>query len=93
MSEISLIVPVYKTEPYLHRCIDSILSQTFTDFELVLVDDGSPDKCGVICDEYAKQDKRIKVFHQNNKGQAAARNLALDWVFENSDSGFKLLCK
>jgi len=88
MPEISVIVPVYKTEAYLHRCVDSILSQTFTDFELILVDDGSPDNCGTICDEYAKQNQRIRVFHQNNRGQAAARNLALDWIFENSDSKY-----
>jgi len=53
MSQITVIVPVYKVEPYLRRCVDSILSQTFTDFDLVLIDDGSPDRCGAICDEYA----------------------------------------
>ena len=88
MSKISVIVPVYKTEAYIHRCVDSILSQTFTDFELVLVDDGSPDNCGTICDEYAEKDNRVRVFHQENRGQAAARNLALDWIFRNSDSDF-----
>ena len=55
--KISIIVPVYKVEPYIHKCIDSILNQTFKDFELILVDDGSPDNCGKICDEYAKKDK------------------------------------
>ena len=61
--EISVIVPVYNVEQYLVKCIDSILSQTFTDFELLLIDDGSPDRCGEICDEYAKKDERIRVFH------------------------------
>ena len=88
MPQISVIVPVYKVENYIHRCIDSILGQTFTDFELILVDDGSPDNCGSICDEYAEKDRRIRVFHQENKGQASARNLALDWVFANSDSEY-----
>lgn len=88
MPEISVIVPVYKVEPYIHRCVDSILAQTFMDFELILVDDGSPDNCGVICDEYAAKDNRIHVIHQDNQGQAAARNHALDWIFEHSDSEY-----
>lgn len=88
MPLISVIVPVYKVEPYLYRCVDSILSQTFSDFELILVDDGSPDDCGAICDEYAAKDQRVRVFHQENRGQAAARNMALDWVFANSDSEY-----
>lgn len=71
---ISVIVPVYNTEKYIHNCINSILKQTLTDFELILIDDGSPDSCGVICDEYAKKDSRVKVFHQENKGVCAARN-------------------
>ena len=74
MPKISVIVPVYKVEPYLRRCIDSILGQTFRDFELILVDDGSPDGCPVICDEYAKNDSRIKVIHQANQGLSVARN-------------------
>ncbi len=78
MPEISIIVPVYNVEKYLRRCIDSILNQTFTDFELILVDDGSPDRCPAICDEYAADDNRIRVIHQVNAGQAAARNRALD---------------
>ncbi|MBR3241280.1 MAG: glycosyltransferase family 2 protein [Parasporobacterium sp.] len=73
-------------EPYLHRCIDSILSQTFSDLELILVDDGSPDRCGEICDEYAKKDNRVHVIHQENGGLSAARNAGLDWTFANSDS-------
>ena len=78
MPTISVIVPVYKVEQYLHQCIDSILAQTFTDFELILIDDGSPDNCGAICDEYAKQDARITVIHQENGGLSAARNAGID---------------
>lgn len=70
---ISVIVPVYKAEKYLHRCVDSILSQTFADFELILVNDGSPDNCGKICDEYAQKDSRIKVIHKENGGSNSAR--------------------
>lgn len=76
--KISIIVPVYQVEPYIRRCIDSILSQTFKDFELILVDDGSPDKCGEICDEYALKDSRIKVIHKKNGGLSSARNAGLD---------------
>lgn len=86
MAEISVIVPVYKVEPYLRRCVDSILAQTFTDIEVILVDDGSPDGCPAICDEYARQDNRVKVIHQQNGGLSAARNAGLDWVFAHSDS-------
>ena len=74
MALISVIVPVYKVEAYLHRCIDSILGQTFSDFELILVDDGSPDGCGAICDGYAARDSRVRVLHQENRGVSAARN-------------------
>ena len=83
---ISVIVPVYKVEKYIHRCIDSILAQTFTDFELILVDDGSPDNCGKICDEYAEKDNRIHVIHKENGGLSDARNAGIDWAFENSNS-------
>ena len=76
--KISVIVPVYNTEKYLNKCIDSILSQTFTDFELLLVDDGSTDNSGIICDEYARKDKRVKVFHKENGGVSRARNLGID---------------
>ena len=86
MPAISIIVPVYNTEKYLRRCIDSILAQTFTDFELILIDDGSPDNCGKICDEYARRDNRIHVIHQENGGLSAARNAGIDWAFANSDS-------
>lgn len=78
MPELTIIVPVYKVEPYLRRCIDSILNQTFRDFELILIDDGSPDNCGAICDEYAEKDGRILVIHQKNQGVSAARNAGLD---------------
>ncbi|MCI7737040.1 MAG: glycosyltransferase [Clostridiales bacterium] len=86
MPTISVIVPVYKVELYLRRCIDSILGQTFTDFELILVDDGSPDNCGAICDEYAQKDLRVHVIHQENRGVSAARNAGIDWAFAHSDS-------
>lgn len=76
--KISIIVPVYKVEPYINKCIDSILNQTFTDFELILVDDGSPDNCGNICDEYALKDKRVVVIHQENGGLSSARNKGID---------------
>ena len=74
---ISIIVPVYKAEKYLDNCINSLLSQTYTDLEIILVDDGSPDASGAICDAYAAKDSRIKVIHQQNGGQSAARNAGL----------------
>ena len=73
---------------YLRRCVDSILSQTFTDFELILIDDGSPDRCGEICDEYQQRDKRVVVIHQSNGGLSAARNAGIEWCFENSNSSW-----
>lgn len=76
--KISIIIPIYKVEDYLPRCIDSVLSQSFTDFELLLIDDGSPDNCGKICDEYAEKDSRVRVFHKPNGGVSSARNLGLD---------------
>lgn len=91
MTEITVIVPVYKAEAYLAECIDSILSQTFSDFEIILVDDGSPDRSGEICDAYAEKYSNIRVIHQQNQGQAAARNHALavasaQWIcFVDSD--------
>lgn len=91
MAEISVIVPVYKAEAFLAECIDSILSQTFTDFEIILVDDGSPDNSGRICEDYAAKYDCIQVIHQENQGQAAARNHALacasgQWIcFVDSD--------
>ena len=84
--KISVIVPIYKAEKYIRLCIDSILAQTLTDFEVLLVDDGSPDSCGTICDEYANKDSRVRVFHKENGGVSSARNFGLReakgiWVF------------
>jgi len=76
--EISVIVPVYKVEAYLSRCVDSILSQTFKNIEVILVDDGSPDSCGDLCDMYALKDCRIKVIHKTNGGLSDARNVGID---------------
>lgn len=80
MSEkISVIIPVYKVEPYLEECIDSVVNQTYEDTEIILVDDASPDGCGAICDRYAAKDERIRVIHkEENAGQAAARNTGMD---------------
>ena len=86
MSKISVIVPVFKVEAYLPRCIDSILKQTFSDFRLILVDDGSPDKCPEICDKYAELDNRVVVIHKKNEGLSAARNSGIDFVFEKNCS-------
>ena len=86
MPRISVVVPVYKVESYLRRCVDSILRQSFTDFELILVDDGSPDNCPAICDEYVVKDGRVHVIHQENGGLSAARNAGIDYCFSNSDS-------
>ena len=81
MPKISVIVPVYKVEKYIYRCIDSILNQTFRDFELILVDDGSPDNCGAICEEYAQKDSRIRVVHKQNGGPSTARNVGIEVAF------------
>lgn len=78
MPIVSIIVPVFNTEKYIDRCIKSILNQTFSDFELLLINDGSTDTSGEICDEYAKKDNRVRVFHEKNKGVSSARNLGLD---------------
>lgn len=75
---VSIIVPIYKAENFIRECIDSILSQTFKNFELILIDDNSPDQCPQICDKYATLDSRIKVIHQKNKGVSAARNAGLE---------------
>lgn len=75
---VSVIVPIYNVEKYLKRCIDSILNQTYKNLEIILVDDGSPDKCPQICDEYAKEDDRIIVIHNKNGGVSSARNAGLD---------------
>lgn len=76
----SIIIPVYKVEKYLKQCIDSVLNQSFKDYELILVDDGSPDNCPQICDDYAKKDARVKVIHRQNGGQASARNTGLSYA-------------
>lgn len=78
MAEISIIVPVYQVEKYIAQCIESMLNQTFTDFELILIDDGSRDNSGKICDTYAEKDDRITVIHTENRGAAAARNIGLE---------------
>lgn len=89
--QISVIVPIYNVERYIRQCIDSILVQTFTDFELLLIDDGSPDGCPAICDEYAQKDARIRVIHKPNGGISSARNRGIDeacgeWlIFLDSD--------
>ena len=87
----SIIVPVYNVEHYLQRCIESVLSQSYQNFELLLVDDGSKDKSGAVCDEYAKKDNRVRIFHKENGGVSSARNVGLDnacgeWIcFVDSD--------
>ena len=76
--EITVVVPVYKVEEYLNDCVDSIIAQTFPDFELILVDDGSPDRCGEMCDGYAERDRRVRVIHKENGGLSDARNKGID---------------
>lgn len=100
MDKISVIVPIYKVEQYLRQCLDSIVNQTYRNLEIILIDDGSPDRCGEICDEYARQDDRIKVVHKQNGGLSAARNDGLrvatgDWIlFVDSDDWCELdLCE
>ncbi|MCD8354636.1 MAG: glycosyltransferase [Clostridiales bacterium] len=96
MPKISFIVPVYGVEKYIHQCVDSILGQTYTDFELILVDDGSPDNCPQICDEYAAKDARVTVIHKKNAGVSEARNTGIDaasgeWAyFVDSDDWIEL---
>lgn len=85
---ISIIVPVYKVENVIRRCLDSIVAQTYRNFEAIIVDDGSPDKCGEICDEYALKDSRFKVFHKKNGGLPSARNYGL----ERLDISSKYVC-
>ena len=77
---ISVVIPVYNTEAYLKECIDSVLHQTYSDLQVILVDDGSTDGSGVVCDEYAQNDSRVIVVHQSNQGVSAARNKALEYV-------------
>ena len=75
---VTIIIPVYNAEASIHRCVDSVLSQEYTDFELLLVDDGSTDHSGEICDEYGKQDSRVRVLHKENTGVSDTRNLGLE---------------
>ena len=94
--KISVIIPVYKVEPYLRQCLDSVVGQTYNNLEIIIIDDGSPDNCGVICDEYAAKDDRIIVIHKENGGLSAARNDGLElatgeWVaFVDSDDWCEL---
>ena len=87
---ITIVVPVYKVEEYLPRCVNSILNQTYKDWLLLLVDDGSPDNCGKMCDEYAASDSRIFVKHQKNGGLSAARNTGLNWFYEQNRGDYIL---
>lgn len=100
---ISVIIPIYRVEPYLKKCIDSVCAQTYRNLQIILVDDGSPDSCGSICDKYAKEDPRITVIHKENGGLSSARNAGLDIAegeyiaFVDSDDSIKadmleLLC-
>ena len=90
----SVIVPIYKAEKYLNKCVDSILGQTFTDFELILVDDGSPDKCPEICDAYEKADSRVRVIHKQNEKLVRARFTGSGKIYRDSsgDRRLYLLC-
>ena len=95
---VSIIIPVYKVEEYLEKCIESVTSQSYTNLEIILVDDGSPDNSGKICDSFAEKDKRIKVIHKENGGLSDARNVGIrmstgkylvlldsdDWIHNNS---------
>ena len=75
---LSVIIPVYNVEKYLRKCVDSVLAQDIADMEVILIDDGSPDNCGAICDEYAEKDTRVKVIHKEHEGLSSARNAGLD---------------
>ena len=88
MNMISVIVPVFKVEPYLKRCVDSLLGQTYKNIEVVLVDDGSPDGCPEICDEYARMDDRVKVIHKPNGGLSSAKNAGLDYSLKGDYVAF-----
>ena len=89
MDKISIITPVYNTQKYLKRCIESVLSQTYSNIELLLIDDGSTDESGKICDEYANKDSRVKVFHITNGGPSRARNIGL----ENATGNYISFCR
>lgn len=98
LPKISIIVPVYRVEKYLSQCIESILTQTYTNFELLLIDDGSPDLSGKICDEYAEKDRRVRVYHKTNSGVSDTRNVGLEkargeWIlFVDSDDWLSSQC-
>lgn len=85
---ITIVVPVYKVEEYLPRCVESILNQTYKDWVILLVDDGSPDNCPKLCEKYAEEDSRIFVIHQKNGGLSAARNTGLNWFYEQNNSDY-----
>lgn len=90
---VSVIVPVYKVEAYLQTCVDSILEQPYENIEIILVDDGSPDRCPMICEEYAKKDPRIRVIHQENRGLPGARNTACGQQAGNGSSVWiRMIC-
>ena len=80
MVQVRVVIPVYRVEKYLKRCVDSVLHQTMENLKLYSVDDGSPDQCPAICDEYAQKDSRIHVIHQNNYGLSSARNAGIDYI-------------
>ena len=94
--KISVVIPVYKVEPYIRKCLDSVVGQTYRNLEIILIDDGSPDHCGAICDEYAGKDDRIRVIHKKNAGVGAARNDGIqaadgEWIaFMDSDDWYEL---
>ena len=88
MAKAAVIVPVYRVEKYLSRCVQSVLNQSFRDFCLILVDDGSPDNCPAYCDAFAAQDSRVHVIHQPNSGPSAARNRGLEWALKNSGCSY-----
>lgn len=96
MAELSVIIPIYNVESYLKNCLESVINQTFGDLEIILIDDGSPDHCGEICDEYAKRDSRIRVLHKQNEGLPSARNDGINmatgkWIaFVDSDDWLEL---
>lgn len=86
--KVSIVIPVYNVEKYLRRCLDSVLGQSLSCWEAVLVDDGTPDGSGAICDEYAAQDSRFHVIHRENGGLSAARNTGIEWTLQNSESQY-----
>ena len=96
LPRVSVVVPIYKVEKYISRCIESIINQSYKNLEIILVDDGSPDKCGDICEEYALKDSRIKVLHKETGGLSDARNFGMNYVsgeytlFVDSDDWLEL---